>query len=49
MCFCCNVEPITFANFECGHVQSGVNGGDDKIQNLRPICSLCNKSMGKKI
>lgn len=47
ICFCCNIEPISFANFECGHIQSRVNGGDDTIQNLRPICSLCNKSMGK--
>ena len=46
-CFCCKQEQISFANFECGHIQSIANGGDDTIQNLRPICSLYNKSMGK--
>jgi hypothetical protein len=46
MCFCCNVEQITYANFECGHVQAKHKNGETKIYNLRPICSLCNKSMG---
>ncbi len=45
-CFCCRTELISFANFECGHVVAAANGGNDTIQNLRPICSLCNKSMG---
>lgn len=44
-CFCCSTEPITFGNFECGHVQSRKKNGDDTVQNLRPICGLCNKSM----
>lgn len=46
LCFCCNVEPITRANFECGHIQAKSKNGPDTIDNLRPICSLCNKSMG---
>lgn len=44
-CFCCNNETISTANFECGHVQSEKEGGDLTLTNLRPICSLCNKSM----
>ena len=48
ICFCCNTEPITTANFDCGHVESRNNNGKATIQNLRPICGLCNKSMGTK-
>ena len=45
-CYCCNIEPITKGNFECGHIVSDENNGKITINNLRPICSLCNKSMG---
>jgi len=48
ICFCCKRESITVANFECGHIVAVKNGGEDKIQNLRPICSQCNRSMGTK-
>jgi len=48
MCFCCNLEPILRSNYECGHVQSRSKGGNDKLDNLRPVCSCCNKSMGAK-
>lgn len=44
-CFCCNINSINALNFECGHVKSKADGGDDSIDNLRPICSSCNKSM----
>ena len=44
-CLCCNAEEITGTNFECGHVKSEKNGGEVTIDNLRPICSSCNKSM----
>ena len=45
-CYCCNITKIDALNFECGHVISRADGGDDSIDNLRPICSSCNKSMG---
>ena len=48
LCFCCKREKISIANFECGHVVAVKNGGLDNIQNLRPICSQCNRSMGTK-
>ena len=48
ICFCCNSELISRGNFECGHVQSRAENGDTTVQNMRPICSLCNKSMGTK-
>lgn len=41
----CGTE-IQINNFEIGHVISVSKGGDNKIVNLRPVCSLCNKSMG---
>jgi hypothetical protein len=37
---------ITPFEFEAGHVISEFNGGKTEIENLRPICSDCNKSMG---
>src|SRR5207253_4832945 len=45
-CFCCGLETITKSNYECGHIISRKNGGEVHLDNLRPICSLCNKSMG---
>ncbi len=47
-CFCCNTEDISIANFQCGHINSEKNGGQVTINNLRPICSQCNSSMGTK-
>lgn len=46
-CFCCKIESITTGNFECGHIIAEKEGGLNEISNLKPICSLCNKSMGK--
>ena len=47
-CFCCTNFTITFNDFECGHVVSEKNGGAVTVQNLRPICSSCNKSVGAR-
>lgn len=47
-CFCCNLEQISKGNFECGHITSEKTGGQITIDNLRPTCSPCNKSMGIK-
>ena len=32
--------------FECGHLTSHKNGGEETIENLRPICAHCNQLMG---
>lgn len=45
-CFCCRLEPITLGNFQCGHVIAESKGGLGVLRNLRPICALCNLSMG---
>ena len=44
-CNCCQAN-IDSKHFECGHVISESKGGELCIENLRPICGLCNKSMG---
>lgn len=47
-CWCCRSTLINAFSFECGHVISEADGGETNLQNLRPICSLCNRSMGTK-
>lgn len=44
--WCKNI--ITPFNFEVGHNIPYSKGGSDSIDNLRPLCSQCNKSMGNK-
>ena len=44
-CDVCGKE-ITRDTFEAGHIVSAANGGDDNIENLRPLCRSCNRSMG---
>jgi DNA gyrase/topoisomerase IV subunit A len=48
ICKCCNREKISSVNFEAGHIISVIKGGSNKLSNLKPICSFCNKSMGTK-
>lgn len=49
-CLICNNNIISrFSGnnkFHCGHIQSEANGGSINIENLLPICSTCNTSMG---
>jgi hypothetical protein len=45
-CNCCEIMEISQMNFVCGHIISEYNGGKIEIDNLRPICSGCNLSMG---
>jgi 5-methylcytosine-specific restriction endonuclease McrA len=33
-------------NFVVGHIVSIKNGGETSLENLLPICTLCNSSMG---
>lgn len=44
-CFVCNIN-IDSKNFECGHIISVKEGGETNLENLKPICGCCNKSMG---
>jgi len=45
-CYCCGAELEGLASWEAGHILAAANGGPDTIENLRPVCSTCNKSMG---
>ena len=45
-CLCCKKTLIKNTYFEVGHVLSERDGGTLEISNLRPICSVCNHSMG---
>jgi hypothetical protein len=45
-CFCCRINEISKAQFECGHVMPDALGGLPTVENLRPICLPCNRSMG---
>jgi len=47
-CLCCNLNDITQFEFHSGHIIPKSKGGDCSIENLRPICSLCNSSMSDK-
>jgi 5-methylcytosine-specific restriction endonuclease McrA len=48
MCFCCKRTEISAMSFQCGHVIAESKGGDASIENLRPVCSLCNTSMSSR-
>ena len=45
-CICSNTINIT--NFHCGHDIAVSKGGETVVDNLKPICSTCNLSMGTK-
>lgn len=44
-CFCCNTN-VKYGMYEAGHVIAVALGGTNDIDNLRVVCSLCNKNMG---
>lgn len=47
VCMCCKSTEISQMNFQCGHIISEYNKGTCTIDNLVPICNLCNTSMGR--
>lgn len=47
-CLCCNTTKNQQMSFNCGHIISEFNGGETKLNNLLPICALCNNSMYTK-
>jgi hypothetical protein len=46
LCLCCKKREITQMDFHCGHIISEANGGKLHVDNLLPICAVCNYSMG---
>lgn len=45
-CWCCRENDIVMISFHAGHVVPESKGGETTVENLRPICSNCNLSMG---
>ena len=45
-CICCNNKAISVEDFHAGHIIPESQGGSASIDNLLPICSACNLSMG---
>ena len=45
-CVCCRTSVIDVFNFHAGHVKSEASGGAVTVENIRPVCSSCNLSMG---
>ncbi len=48
LCWCGCGREIDMMDFECGHVIAASLGGPTTLENLRPICGVCNKSMGTR-
>ena len=46
LCICCNIKVIDSKNFIGGHIIYEKNGGDINVDNIIPICTECNSSMG---
>lgn len=47
VCFCCGNE-LRNERWECGHILADACGGTVTMDNLRPTCINCNRSMGKR-
>ena len=47
-CLCCDRIKIKQSTFQGGHFISEKNGGKISVNNIIPICSGCNSSMGSK-
>ena len=47
LCQCCKIEKISYASFHSGHIKSEKMGGSTSLENLRPVCMMCNLSMGQ--
>jgi 5-methylcytosine-specific restriction endonuclease McrA len=44
---CPNILDKKVSNsWQCGHIISVMNGGETNLDNLRPICTPCNRNMG---
>lgn len=47
-CFCCKTTDIMESDFHAGHIISDKDKGKVELENLRPLCSKCNLSMGSE-
>tara|TARA_B100000787_G_C16196603_1_gene301353 strand:- start:2205 stop:3290 length:1086 start_codon:yes stop_codon:yes gene_type:complete len=44
-CYVCS-KSIDYDHFQCGHIKPVFYGGTNSLDNLKPICSVCNLDMG---
>lgn len=44
-CYVCD-EMLCYENMECGHIVPHVQKGEITLDNLEPICKMCNRDMG---
>jgi hypothetical protein len=47
-CFACGAAILLAREWEAGHVVAKRAGGSDAVDNLRPVCATCNRSMGTR-
>ena len=45
-CPICRLNVISATQFDASHVVAEAKGGPTTLENLRPLCGTCNKSMG---
>lgn len=45
LCICCQNERINALLYHCGHIVAESKGGSTTMDNLLPVCSVCNLSM----
>lgn len=46
LCYCCGIRWISMENFTAGHIRARTKGGSITLDNLRPICQVCDREMG---
>lgn len=46
LCYAGCKNTISIQNFHVGHIVAVKNNGDNNIKNLRPVCQMCNTSIG---
>ena len=44
-CYVCD-ESLDYSNMECGHIIAHAIGGLTTLENLMPVCKMCNRNMG---
>ena len=42
------MQALDTDTWHMGHIQAWSKGGSDTLENIRPICIACNKSMGSE-
>lgn len=47
-CRCCLREEISIDNYHVGHIIAEINGGKTSLENLIPLCMLCNTSIQRQ-